>query len=149
MCVTHLYICHIYTSSCRLTFHFFSQGQLLGEVEGFSGKSSLRNNQLVVLLLTAQTRLPRIKILYQRSLTTLSAHPRRRRMRSLVPRTWYIVFDRCNGPRSLTLLEPQSRFGDKSLGVRLVCPQIGTAVLKGLRLRSSKEPRKKKGEPLS
>ena len=35
-------------------------------------------------------------------------------------------------PAQLTLLEPQSRFGDKSLGVRLVCPQIGTAVLKGL-----------------
>ena len=33
---------------------------------------------------------------------------------------------------SLTLLGPQFRFGDKSLGVRLVCPQIGTAVLKGL-----------------
>ena len=31
------------------------------------------------------------------------------------------------------LLEPQSRFGDKLLGIRLVCPQHGTAVLKGLR----------------
>ena len=34
---------------------------------------------------------------------------------------------------SLTLLGPQSRFGVKSLGIRMVCPQIGTAVLKGLR----------------
>ena len=33
----------------------------------------------------------------------------------------------------LTLLEPQSRFGDKILGIWLVCPQNGTAVLKGLR----------------
>ena len=32
----------------------------------------------------------------------------------------------------LTLLAPQSRFGDNSLGIRLVCPEIGTAVLKGL-----------------
>ena len=32
----------------------------------------------------------------------------------------------------LTLLGPQSRFGDKSLGIRVVCPQIGTAVLRGL-----------------
>ena len=34
--------------------------------------------------------------------------------------------------RSLTLLGPQSRFGDNSLGIRLVCPQTGTAVLKVL-----------------
>ena len=33
---------------------------------------------------------------------------------------------------TLTLLVPQSRFGDKSLGIRTVCPQTGTAVLKGL-----------------
>ena len=36
------------------------------------------------------------------------------------------------GKGGLTLLEPQSRFGDKSHGIRMVCPQIGTAVLKGL-----------------
>ena len=34
---------------------------------------------------------------------------------------------------ALTLLEPQSRFGDTSLGIRAVCPQIGTAALKGLK----------------
>ena len=33
---------------------------------------------------------------------------------------------------ALTLLGPQSRFGDKSLGIVEVCPQIGAAVLKGL-----------------
>ena len=32
----------------------------------------------------------------------------------------------------LTPLEPQSRFGDKLLEIRLGCPQSGTAVLKGL-----------------
>ena len=32
----------------------------------------------------------------------------------------------------LTLLGPRPRFGDKSLGIRMVCPHIGTAVLKGL-----------------
>ena len=41
------------------------------------------------------------------------------------------------GPRdivvvALTPLEPQSRVGDKLLEVRMVCPQNGTAVLKGL-----------------
>ena len=29
----------------------------------------------------------------------------------------------------LTLLEPQSRFGDKPLKLQVVCPQNGTAVL--------------------
>ena len=33
----------------------------------------------------------------------------------------------------LTLLAPQSHFGDKLLKIWLVCPQNGTAVLKGLR----------------
>ena len=33
---------------------------------------------------------------------------------------------------SLTLLEPQSRFGDKPLKFQVVCPQNGTAVLEGL-----------------
>ena len=33
----------------------------------------------------------------------------------------------------MTLLEPQSRFGDKPLIFQVVCPQNGTAVLKGLR----------------
>ena len=32
----------------------------------------------------------------------------------------------------LTLLEPQSRFGDKPLTFQVVCPQNGTAALKGL-----------------
>ena len=36
-------------------------------------------------------------------------------------------------PRAeLTPLEPQSRFGGKLLEIRVVCPQHGTAVLKGL-----------------
>ena len=34
---------------------------------------------------------------------------------------------------ALTLLEPRFRFGDKPLKFQLVCPQNGTAVLKGLR----------------
>ena len=34
---------------------------------------------------------------------------------------------------SLTLLEPESRFGDKAFKFQVVCPQHGTAVLKGLR----------------
>ena len=33
----------------------------------------------------------------------------------------------------LSIFEPQSRFGDKPVKFRLVCPQNGTAVLKGLR----------------
>ena len=32
----------------------------------------------------------------------------------------------------VTLSGPQSRFGDKSLGIRVVYPRVGTAVLKGL-----------------
>ena len=32
----------------------------------------------------------------------------------------------------LTLLGPQSRFGDKTLGIRLKCTQNRTAVLEGL-----------------
>ena len=43
-------------------------------------------------------------------------------------RTWYTDSVSCAN------LTPQSRFGDKSLGIKMVCPQIGTAVLiKGLR----------------
>ena len=38
-----------------------------------------------------------------------------------------------------TLLGPQSRFGDKLLGIWVVCPQNGTAVLKGLAGRSFKD----------
>ena len=38
----------------------------------------------------------------------------------------------------LTPLEPQSRFGDKLLEVREVCPQNGTAVLKGLTIGTYK-----------
>ena len=33
----------------------------------------------------------------------------------------------------ITPLEPQSRFGDKLLEIWQVCPQNGTAVLKGLK----------------
>ena len=40
----------------------------------------------------------------------------------------------------LTLLGPQSRFGDNSLVIRLVCPQIGTAVVKGLRRVAIRNP---------
>ena len=35
---------------------------------------------------------------------------------------------------ALTPLEPQSRFGDKLLEIRLVCPQNGASVLKGLNI---------------
>ena len=34
---------------------------------------------------------------------------------------------------NLTLLEPQSRFVDKPVKFQIVCPQNGTAVLKGLK----------------
>ena len=37
--------------------------------------------------------------------------------------------------RTATPLEPQSRFGDKLLDIWMVCPQNGTAVLKGLMWR--------------
>ena len=37
----------------------------------------------------------------------------------------------------LTHLVLQSRFGDKPLGIRMVCPQVGTAVLKGIRALES------------
>ena len=36
--------------------------------------------------------------------------------------------------RALTPSEPQSRFGETLLEIWLVCPQNGTAVLKGLKL---------------
>ena len=36
------------------------------------------------------------------------------------------------GAAGVSLLEPQSRFGDKPLKFRAICPQNGTAVLKGL-----------------
>ena len=42
----------------------------------------------------------------------------------------------------LTLLEPQSRFGDKPLKFRVVCPKSGTAVLKGLRDRRTESIRR-------
>ena len=38
----------------------------------------------------------------------------------------------------LTLLEPQSRFGDKRVKFQVVCPQHGTAVLKGLSIESQR-----------
>ena len=44
-----------------------------------------------------------------------------------------VVVDPGSELRLLTPLEPQSRFGDKPLGFQVVCPQNGTAVLKGLR----------------
>ena len=43
----------------------------------------------------------------------------------------------------LTLLEPQSRFGDKPVKFQVVCPQHGTAVLKGLSRKSESDDRKK------
>ena len=44
------------------------------------------------------------------------------------------AFSGFGGPRwRLTLLKLQSRFGDNPLNFRVVCPQNGTAVLKGLR----------------
>ena len=42
-----------------------------------------------------------------------------------VSNKWYLV-------APLTLLEPQSRFWDKPAKIQVVCPQNGTAVLKGL-----------------
>ena len=44
--------------------------------------------------------------------------------------------------RPLTHLELQSHFGDKPLKLLVVCPQNGTAVLKGLRRLSPKRDRK-------
>ena len=44
--------------------------------------------------------------------------------------TWYVLL--LYLVLMLTLLGPQSRFGDKSLGNIEVCPQIRTAVLTGL-----------------
>ena len=38
----------------------------------------------------------------------------------------------CDGLAPLTLVELQSHFGGNSLKFQVVCPQIGTAVLKGL-----------------
>ena len=38
--------------------------------------------------------------------------------------------------RVLTLLEPQSRFGDKTLKFQVVCPQNGTAVPKWLTINA-------------
>ena len=50
----------------------------------------------------------------------------------------------CPGCRLLTLLGPESRFGDTSVKLCAVCPPNGTAVLKGLRTHShtSDGPRK-------
>ena len=45
---------------------------------------------------------------------------------------FFFILRRIGKHESLTLLEPQSRFGDKSLNFQVVCPQNGTAVLKGL-----------------
>ena len=42
----------------------------------------------------------------------------------------------------LTLLEPRSRFGDKVPRIRLLCPQNGTAILKGLTVKMSVVVRK-------
>ena len=40
--------------------------------------------------------------------------------------------------RVVTLLEPQSRFGDKPVIFQAVCPQNGTAVLKGIHTTSGR-----------
>ena len=40
----------------------------------------------------------------------------------------FFILERCK----LTLLEPHPRFGDAPLKFQVVCPQNGTAVLKGL-----------------
>ena len=47
---------------------------------------------------------------------------------------------------TLTLLEPQSRFGDKPIKFQVVCPQNGTAVLKRLTVLST---RRHLAQPLS
>ena len=57
-----------------------------------------------------------------------------------------------SGHSDSVLLEPQSRFGGKSLGIRLVCPQIGTGVLKVLQTVRQKKPetdKRKKKTPVS
>ena len=53
---------------------------------------------------------------------------------------------------TLTLLGPQSRFGDKPLKFQVVCPQNETAVLKGLtptRARKGPKTGEKRNPPLS
>ena len=42
--------------------------------------------------------------------------------------------------RVLTLVEPQSHFGDKPVKFQVVCPQNGTAVLKGLSAQEHMPP---------
>ena len=44
----------------------------------------------------------------------------------------------------LTLLEPQSRFGDKAVRFQAVCPQNGTAVLRGLKRYQSRREKTEK-----
>ena len=68
----------------------------------------------------------------------------------LYVRRWYVwrnAFTRppcCCSPKrrgSLALLEPESRFGDKPFKFQVVCPQNGTAVLKGLKGTSHEKHR--------
>ena len=61
------------------------------------------------------------------------------RARELLQKGGRAVIDRCctastvhNTFEQLTLLEPQSRCGDKRVKFQALCPQNGTAVLKGL-----------------
>ena len=49
----------------------------------------------------------------------------------------------------ITLLEPQSRFGGKPLKLQAVCPQTGTAVLKGLTAATEGSPHGARVNPLS
>ena len=44
----------------------------------------------------------------------------------------WLVGDSNRFSLALTPLEPQSRFGDKPVNFQVVCPQNGTAALKGL-----------------
>ena len=53
--------------------------------------------------------------------------------------------ERQTGMATLTLLGLQSRFGDKLLRIRLVCPQNGTAVLKASRTQNGKIVSSSKG----
>ena len=46
---------------------------------------------------------------------------------------WIITLSNYHHEYHSTLLEPQSRFGDRPLKFQVVCPQNGTAVLKGLK----------------
>ena len=57
-----------------------------------------------------------------------------------------IRFESAREENDSTLLEPQSRFGDKPVKFQVVCPQNGTAVLKGLSLLAIKMKGTNRGE---